>query len=404
MIERLLGAPSSSLRPLVPDGAPPRCDRLWPAARAGGWLARASKREATGTSYWGLLAPAGRWPKPLRRLYDDDLCLWLPEIEALAWRLTDDPLLGGLDPTAPTAFALANSKPRRHNSQGRVEGYKPLRRVVTRFDDARGRPVAYAKHLRRRDGQRVAEHHRLLARWSREHRSFRLPELAMPADADVLLLAPATGCSLASIVDSGDRAAAARAATRVGRAIAGIHQCPAELRELHDRQAEIDTLSRWLAIGEQASDFGAELEAASATLNESSRALPQAPLVLSHRDLHDRQLLIADEFVTILDIDTLSLAEPELDLGNLLAHFDLLALSTGIDAWRQLGVPFVDGYQRAGGHQVDGDRLLWYRCATLLRLACVHAGRIDTRGQVENLLETARRFMATLGTASRGVL
>ena len=45
--------------------------------------------------------------------------------------------------------------------------------------------------------------------------------------------------------------------------------------------------------------------------------------VAVHRDLHDGPLLVDGTQVGLLDPDTLALGEPELDLGNLLAHLQL---------------------------------------------------------------------------------
>ena len=45
-----------------------------------------------------------------------------------------------------------------------------------------------------------------------------------------------------------------------------------------------------------------------------------------HRDLYEEQLL-AGERIGLIDLDDAALGPPELDLGNLLGHVELLALS-----------------------------------------------------------------------------
>lgn len=50
---------------------------------------------------------------------------------------------------------------------------------------------------------------------------------------------------------------------------------------------------------------------------------PPARRSMLHRDLHDKQLLVDGDGVGMLDVDTLGLGDPALDLGNLLAHLDL---------------------------------------------------------------------------------
>lgn len=61
----------------------------------------------------------------------------------------------------------------------------------------------------------------------------------------------------------------------------------------------------------------------------------QRPSAIAHRDLHDGQVLVAEQApgapageaaAGLLDPDTLAIAEPALDLANLLAHLELRAL------------------------------------------------------------------------------
>lgn len=97
-------------------------------------------------------------------------------------------------------------------------------------------------------------------------------------------------------------------------------------------------------------------------------------LVVSHRDLHDKQILAGDAGLGLLDFDTAALAEPALDLANLLVHAQLRAdqglwpephCGTAVRA--VLGVADVLG--------VPVDRLEAYAEATRLRLACLYAFR-----------------------------
>ncbi|MFK7944306.1 MAG: aminoglycoside phosphotransferase family protein [Paracoccaceae bacterium] len=64
-----------------------------------------------------------------------------------------------------------------------------------------------------------------------------------------------------------------------------------------------------------------------------------------HRDLHEKQILIADSIAGLLDFDTLCLSDPALDVGNLLAHLYLAEVDeapvrshlrmSGIALWRR---------------------------------------------------------------------
>jgi Ser/Thr protein kinase RdoA (MazF antagonist) len=97
-----------------------------------------------------------------------------------------------------------------------------------------------------------------------------------------------------------------------------------------------------------------------------------------HRDLYEDQVLV-DERIGLIDLDDAALGPPELDLGNLVAHVELLELRRGRDlapGKRAL----LDGYAETGP-AIDGGLLDRCRRLTLLRLACLNS---DVR-----LVETA---------------
>jgi Ser/Thr protein kinase RdoA (MazF antagonist) len=88
-----------------------------------------------------------------------------------------------------------------------------------------------------------------------------------------------------------------------------------------------------------------------------------------HRDLYEEQVLTGER-VGLIDMDDSALGPPELDIGNLLAHVELLARRRERDlapATRAL----LDGYAETGPAL---DQALLARCRrlTLLRLACLN--------------------------------
>ena len=112
-----------------------------------------------------------------------------------------------------------------------------------------------------------------------------------------------------------------------------------------------------------------EVERACAALGEAG-----GPLVVSHRDLHDGQLLWDGRDLSLLDLDTAATAEAALDLGNLAAHVDLMRVQGRLGAAahdRVLGL--LDGV--AARLPTSSRRLRAYRDASLLRLALVHVFR-----------------------------
>jgi Ser/Thr protein kinase RdoA (MazF antagonist) len=88
-----------------------------------------------------------------------------------------------------------------------------------------------------------------------------------------------------------------------------------------------------------------------------------------HRDLYEEQVLVGER-IGLIDLDDAAVGPPELDLGNLLAHVELLELRRD----RDLGPEkhsLLQAYAETGP---ELDRTLLDRCRrlTLLRLACLN--------------------------------
>lgn len=349
------------------------CDRVWPST-GGAWSARVRGTRLDPHSCWALFKPAGAWPRPLRRLLDGGRARWLLDDAVAAWRLKDDPVLEGVaDLLDPDRLGSEHGS----GSRGRLLGYKPLRRAVIRLEDSAGQAHRFVKHVRPGRAREIADRQAILETWARASSGFSLPELlAVHHGPDSLTWAAAPGVTVErALRDTRGRAAAAAA---LGRCLASLHRHPARLPLTRSRAAELETTAAWTTLGAPLvldSGLGStlgELEAVAAHLTHGRP-------VLSHCDLHDGQFLLGEEGTYLLDFDTLALAEPELDLGNLLAHLDLLGFAhTELE---DLGLEeiLVEAYVRERGPLPDRQRLAWYRALSALRLACVHALRPETR-------------------------
>jgi Phosphotransferase enzyme family len=88
-----------------------------------------------------------------------------------------------------------------------------------------------------------------------------------------------------------------------------------------------------------------------------------------HRDLYEEQVLVGER-VGLIDVDDAAFGPPELDLGNLLAHVELLEQRRVRDLAREMRA-ILDGYAETGPAL---DEALLDRCRrlTLLRLACLN--------------------------------
>lgn len=115
------------------------------------------------------------------------------------------------------------------------------------------------------------------------------------------------------------------------------------------------------------------VEAACARLAEEP-----GPMTLCHRDLHGGQLLWTGEELSLIDLDTPCVAEAALDVANLIAHAELMALQgrlsrQGADALE----PVLESL--AASVPTGAERLSVYHQASALRVLFVHAFRPPAR-------------------------
>jgi aminoglycoside phosphotransferase (APT) family kinase protein len=128
--------------------------------------------------------------------------------------------------------------------------------------------------------------------------------------------------------------------------------------------------------------FGGELEilrrraesASTSVARAVAAALPRLTgewtcSTVVHRDLYEEQVL-AGERVGLIDVDDAALGPPELDLGNLVAHAELLERRQGRDLAHGKRA-ILDGYTETGP-SLDNALLDRCRGLTLLRLACLN--------------------------------
>lgn len=227
----------------------------------------------------------------------------------------------------------------------------------------------------------------------------RLPSLlGHDDDHGAVTLSALPGRPLRDVITAaartGDLVLTARAGTAVGQAMSSFAAPlpPAELGR-HTLGDELDVLQRW--VGDAArhrvvrGQWWRRLSASHQRAAELLAALTPAAGVMTHRDLHDGQVLLDRAagpasgalMVTFLDLDTAAISDPALDLANLLAHLDLLA-ATG-QARRVPGAvacfrSHLAARLRHAGHPVLGQdpaRVDALRAAARVRLAAVHAFR-----------------------------
>jgi Ser/Thr protein kinase RdoA (MazF antagonist) len=185
--------------------------------------------------------------------------------------------------------------------------------------------------------------------------------LAVDPAERMLLLSDLPGIPLREAVLASDEACCRRA----GAAIAAWHQAwsgrkPGALRE-HTIELELDVLVAH--AGRASREIGLQVTSALPDLREA-----WLPRTVVHRDLYEEQVLLGER-IGLIDLDDAALGPPELDVGNLLGHLDLLELRAGHKLERGKEA-LLDGY--ANGGPLDFHLLELCRTLARLRLACIH--------------------------------
>lgn len=145
----------------------------------------------------------------------------------------------------------------------------------------------------------------------------------------------------------------------------------------HSAADEVRTIERWLELGafDALGVSEGRLRGVAAGVAKSLLA-DTSPARLAHRDLHDKQILVDPDqgSVGIIDCDTLSIAEPALDLANLSVHLDFRVAQNLLSAEAAaLGKQHIQ--ETAWALEISPARFEAYASATAIRLACIYAFR-----------------------------
>jgi len=179
----------------------------------------------------------------------------------------------------------------------------------------------------------------------------------------LLVLSEVPGVPLREALLAADMETCARAGRALGawhRAFQGMQPGPLARHTL-DRELEI-LEGR---IESSPPELATAVRAALRPLVDGAWGWPGA----LHRDLYEEQIMVGER-IGLIDLDDAALGPPELDIGNVLGHIDLLELRSE----RRLAAAtetFLAGYRRTGP-ELDPALLTRCRSLTLLRLVCIH--------------------------------
>ncbi|TFD48944.1 hypothetical protein E3T55_12960 [Cryobacterium frigoriphilum] len=146
----------------------------------------------------------------------------------------------------------------------------------------------------------------------------------------------------------------------------------------HSAEAEVDVVQTWTGHAQRLLGPGAAATQLTETAERVSALLTDTaadPLVSTHRDLHDKQLLWHPrDGLSLLDLDTATRGEAALDLGNMAAHV-LLRQRQGLWSAATAGTAEAAVRHTAARLGVNPERLHAYEMAARFRITCVYAYR-----------------------------
>ena len=171
--------------------------------------------------------------------------------------------------------------------------------------------------------------------------------------------------------------------SRVVRALAELHErVPGFADRVHGPAGELELVRSWVEwMSKVEPSIEGRLRRSLAIL--VAEAPTTTPNGFAHRDFHDKQVLLGEANLWLLDVDTACTGDAELDLGNFLAHLFL----RGVQWQRALDHSHLETIAvQSYGDRARADVTRWYRRASLLRLACVYQLRPRWRAIVPALL------------------
>ncbi|MFQ5428780.1 MAG: hypothetical protein ACE5E1_00600 [Phycisphaerae bacterium] len=263
--------------------------------------------------------------------------------------------------------------------QCRLLAYRPGRRAAIEFrPEGSGGIVLIGKTYADGRGEDLARLHEELNRqigWQSDRR-VRVPVVVdyLP-DLNMILFGHVRGRALTYTEGRAEDAAG-----RAIDAVSALHRCRIDALPAFTVSHECGILSRWhVLLGRMHPPMARRTRSLVDSLLGRSALVERGTWCVAHRDFYEQQLILGRRTTTILDLDTLALAHPCVDLGNFLAHLFLAGAALGWETTRfdAIAEHAIRRY-RFEGRAVDPRALSFYTASALFRVGAVHALRTRT--------------------------
>jgi hypothetical protein len=175
------------------------------------------------------------------------------------------------------------------------------------------------------------------------------------------------------------------------RSIALLHAGRFPVENQHFFEDEVSLVSRSVANLQAAGLADLRFEAVRERVANLAGGFSPVPGTPVHRDFHDKQLLVHGRRIALIDLDTLALGFPEIDVANFIAHLHLRRLQgvpggSSVSAWDRL---FVQEYRRHSIFTLEIERTRFFMAAAFLRLACKYRAKLNSLYLADGLLHLA---------------
>lgn len=192
---------------------------------------------------------------------------------------------------------------------------------------------------------------------------------------------------------------------RIGAALANLHGQKAKRLAKRTRAAEV---ARMRQQADAIEILCPNLTAQAGRIAErisSQLAQADARHQPVHGDFNDRQILLSEDAVAILDLDEAVAGDPAYDLGLFIAHLDRYAVAGELDPGQveRLTESFLHGYDQAREKGVPS-RIDLYTAFGLMQLATepFRTQAPDWPSQIETMLAHAEALLSQNATGSTG--